>query len=59
MIHLRYRANNRETAVSGQVLYCTSCMQQTEHVKSGAGRIMCTICRTERPWNTTGWSEGS
>jgi hypothetical protein len=41
--------------MADQTLYCTACMRDTLHVKARAGTIMCTICRTQRPWNTTGW----
>jgi len=36
-------------------IYCPACKRQTLHIKARASTIMCTVCRTQRPWNTTGW----
>jgi hypothetical protein len=45
--------------LSIQTIFCPQCRQDMPHVRARAGIIMCTICRWQRPWNTTGWAEGS
>jgi hypothetical protein len=45
--------------MSGQMLYCQDCMEETPHIKAGASTIMCTVCRKQRPWSTIGWGEAS
>jgi hypothetical protein len=46
-------------ALSIQTMMCPRCVQNTPHTRARAGIIMCTICRHQRPWNTTGMGEGS
>jgi ribosomal protein L37AE/L43A len=42
-------------ALNVQTIFCPRCRQDTPPVRAKAGVIMCTICRHQRPWNTTGW----
>jgi hypothetical protein len=45
--------------MANQEIYCPVCHRRTHHIKARAAVIMCTICRTERPANTTGWRDGT